>query len=118
MFLARLRHIYLRFMTTAEFTTKVLNCDPSTITFLPSSDDPQITSENTVQVLESAAYDLVNLTQTVVFPTETVYGLGALALDPSAAAKIFSTKGRPPDNPLIVHVSSSEYATLPPSPRL
>ncbi|KAI6119403.1 YwlC protein [Pisolithus croceorrhizus] len=44
--------------------------------------------------------------QTVVFPTETVYGLGALALDASASARIFATKGRPPDNPLIVHVSS------------
>ena len=106
MFLAHLRRIYLRVMTTAEFTTKVLSCDPSTITFLPSSDVPQFTDENTLQVLQSAAHHLVNLTHPVVFPTETVYGLGALALDPSAAAKIFSTKGRPPDNPLIVHVSS------------
>ena len=116
MFLARLRHTYLRFMHTAEFTTNVLGCDPSTITFLPSSDDPQITSQHTLQVLESAAYHLVNLTQTVVFPTETVYGLGALALDASAAAKIFSTKRRPPDNPLIVHVSSMNMlrSLLPP----
>lgn len=42
---------------------------------------------------------------TVVFPTETVYGLGANALDPAATAKIFEAKGRPDDNPLIVHVS-------------
>jgi L-threonylcarbamoyladenylate synthase len=93
-------------MTTAEFTTKVLTCDPSTITFLPSSDDPHISSQDTLQSLKIAAYHLKDLTQTVVFPTETVYGLGALALDSTAAAKIFSTKGRPPDNPLIVHVSS------------
>jgi L-threonylcarbamoyladenylate synthase len=41
----------------------------------------------------------------VAFPTETVYGLGANALDEKAVAKIFVAKGRPPDNPLIVHVS-------------
>ena len=40
----------------------------------------------------------------VAFPTETVYGLGALALDPGAAARIFEAKGRPADDPLIVHV--------------
>jgi len=42
----------------------------------------------------------------VVFPTETVYGLGASAFNPTACAKIFSAKGRPSDNPLIVHISS------------
>ena len=42
----------------------------------------------------------------VAFPTETVYGLGANALDESAVAKIFNAKGRPGDNPLIVHVAS------------
>ncbi len=41
----------------------------------------------------------------VAFPTETVYGLGANALDVRAVAKIFEAKGRPEDNPLIVHVS-------------
>lgn len=40
----------------------------------------------------------------VAFPTETVYGLGANALDPKAVARIFAAKGRPSDNPLIVHV--------------
>jgi L-threonylcarbamoyladenylate synthase len=40
----------------------------------------------------------------VVFPTETVYGLGANGLDPLAVAKIFSAKGRPSDNPLILHI--------------
>ena len=44
----------------------------------------------------------------VAFPTETVYGLGASALDESAAAKIYAAKGRPSDNPLIVHVCSKE----------
>ncbi|HOI18863.1 MAG TPA: L-threonylcarbamoyladenylate synthase [Candidatus Woesearchaeota archaeon] len=42
----------------------------------------------------------------VAFPTETVYGLGANALDQTAVCKIFKAKGRPIDNPLIVHISS------------
>lgn len=46
----------------------------------------------------------------VVFPTETVYGLGANALDADAAAKIYAAKGRPSDNPLIVHIASPEEA--------
>jgi len=41
----------------------------------------------------------------VVFPTETVYGLGANALDPKAVKSIFEAKGRPQDNPLICHIS-------------
>lgn len=40
----------------------------------------------------------------VVFPTETVYGVGANALDPAAVKRVFEAKGRPADNPLIVHV--------------
>lgn len=44
----------------------------------------------------------------VAFPTETVYGLGANALDSEAVKKIFVAKGRPQDNPLIVHVDSIE----------
>ncbi len=44
--------------------------------------------------------------ETVVFPTETVYGLGADATNPDAVLKIFKAKNRPADNPLIVHVSS------------
>jgi len=45
---------------------------------------------------------------TVAFPTETVYGLGANALDGAAVQKIFLAKGRPGDNPLIVHVARRE----------
>ena len=40
----------------------------------------------------------------VAFPTETVYGLGADATDKNAAQKIYSAKGRPSDNPLIIHI--------------
>ena len=43
--------------------------------------------------------------QLVALPTETVYGLGANGLDPDAVAKIFITKGRPQDNPLILHIA-------------
>jgi L-threonylcarbamoyladenylate synthase len=46
----------------------------------------------------------------VAFPTETVYGLGANALDPAAIDKIYAAKGRPATSPLIVHVSSIEMA--------
>lgn len=46
----------------------------------------------------------------VAFPTETVYGLGASALDERAAAKIYLAKGRPSDNPLIIHLSAPEEA--------
>jgi L-threonylcarbamoyladenylate synthase len=46
----------------------------------------------------------------VAFPTETVYGLGANALDAAAVAKIFELKGRPETSPLIVHVASTEMA--------
>jgi L-threonylcarbamoyladenylate synthase len=44
----------------------------------------------------------------VAFPTETVYGLGADALKPAASEKIYAAKGRPSDNPLIVHISKFE----------
>ncbi len=46
----------------------------------------------------------------VAFPTETVYGLGANALDADAVKGIFAAKGRPADNPLIVHIASPEAA--------
>jgi L-threonylcarbamoyladenylate synthase len=46
----------------------------------------------------------------VAFPTETVYGLGANALDPDAVARVFIAKGRPAGNPLIVHVATNDQA--------
>ena len=53
---------------------------------------------------------LLRAGELVAIPTETVYGLAANALDESAVAKIFAAKGRPQDNPLIVHVSDAEQA--------
>ncbi len=51
------------------------------------------------------AVELLNRGELVAFPTETVYGLGAVATDEEAVKSIFVAKGRPSDNPLIVHVS-------------
>lgn len=51
------------------------------------------------------AAELLREGETVAFPTETVYGLGGNALKPSAILKIFEAKGRPSDNPLIVHIA-------------
>jgi L-threonylcarbamoyladenylate synthase len=48
----------------------------------------------------------------VAFPTETVYGLGARALDAAAARRVYRAKGRPSDNPLIVHVDGDEMLSL------
>ena len=45
----------------------------------------------------------------VAFPTETVYGLGGNALDPEASMKIYAAKGRPSDNPLIVHIADMDH---------
>ena len=54
------------------------------------------------------AGELIRKGELVAFPTETVYGLGADALRPEASAKIYEAKGRPSDNPLIVHISKFE----------
>lgn len=56
------------------------------------------------------AAELIRAGELVAFPTETVYGLGANALDPAAIEKIYLAKGRPASSPLIVHVSSVEMA--------
>ena len=57
---------------------------------------------------EAAA--LLRAGEVVAFPTETVYGLGAIAFDAKAVRRIFLAKGRPSDNPLIVHVSDLAMA--------
>lgn len=54
------------------------------------------------------AADVIRKGGIVVFPTETVYGLGADALNREAVKKIFMAKKRPPDNPIIVHVANKE----------
>ena len=59
--------------------------------------------------LQDAA-DLIREGKLVAFPTETVYGLGANALDAAACDRVFEAKGRPHDNPLIVHVADPSDA--------
>ena len=60
-----------------------------------------------LQIMKEAG-ELLKAGALVAFPTETVYGLGANALDEKAAAKIYAAKGRPSDNPLIVHIADME----------
>lgn len=64
-------------------------------------------NENSVKSYAQAV-DLLNNGEVVAFPTETVYGLGAVATNDKAVKKIFEAKGRPSDNPLIVHIGTIE----------
>src|SRR5689334_4414277 len=68
----------------------------------------RIVPANEAEILEAGA--LLRDGGLVAFPTETVYGLGANALDERAVAKIFAAKERPRFNPLIVHVRDREEA--------
>ncbi len=64
-----------------------------------------------IEYINEAA-DIIYKGGVVAFPTETVYGLGANALNEEAVDKIFKAKGRPQDNPLIVHVASKNIENL------
>ncbi|MBM7601210.1 L-threonylcarbamoyladenylate synthase [Virgibacillus halotolerans] len=64
------------------------------------------TTYNQEALIEAA--NLLTSGETVAFPTETVYGLGADATNETAIMKIFQAKGRPQDNPLIAHVATKE----------
>jgi len=75
-----------------KINTKVVKIDPNNIDY---------------EILSEAALIIQN-GGTVIFPTETVYGLGADALNEDACDKIFKAKGRPSDNPLIVHITTME----------
>jgi L-threonylcarbamoyladenylate synthase len=118
-FLARIMQQPIRLPSTGSamsFSTQVLKCDPASISFDRDS-EPHITSPQTLESLQAASRHLLETLQPVAFPTETVYGLAAPALNAEASARIFSTKGRPADNPLIVHVSSESmlHSLLPPN---
>lgn len=65
-------------------------------------------TENTAALARAA--DILRRGGLVVFPTETVYGLGGNATDPEAAKAIYAAKGRPSDNPLIIHIAEPEDA--------
>ena len=70
-----------------NYETKLLDCSKSSVEY---------------------AAELIKCGEVVGMPTETVYGLAANALDSAAVEKIFIAKGRPQDNPLIVHISKTE----------
>jgi L-threonylcarbamoyladenylate synthase len=67
--------------------------------------DPLHPEEDQIQL----AADALHQEKLVAFPTETVYGLGAIALDSRAVARIFEAKGRPNFDPLIVHIAESSW---------
>ena len=58
------------------------------------------------------AAEMIRRGELVAIPTETVYGLGANGLDEAAVARIFEAKGRPQDNPLILHICGAEQIEL------
>ncbi|MBQ9973078.1 MAG: threonylcarbamoyl-AMP synthase [Firmicutes bacterium] len=77
--------------------------------------ETRILKPTTENIREAA--DIIKEGGLVAFPTETVYGLGANALDSEATAKIYAAKGRPSDNPMIVHIArASDIGQL--TPRL
>ena len=65
----------------------------------PNNPDPEVIAR---------AGDIIKKGGLVAFPTETVYGLGGDALNPEASAGIYAAKGRPSDNPLIVHIAETD----------
>ncbi|MDO4614197.1 MAG: L-threonylcarbamoyladenylate synthase [Lachnospiraceae bacterium] len=69
--------------------------------------DPEVIDED---ILRSAG-EIIQAGGLVAFPTETVYGLGGDALNPDASRKIYAAKGRPSDNPLIVHIADLSHLT-------
>ncbi len=74
----------------AEYNTRVISIDPA----LPDH----------TAIQEAAT--LIRSGKLVAFPTETVYGLGGDGLNPASLRRIYTVKGRPPDNPLILHVAN------------
>jgi L-threonylcarbamoyladenylate synthase len=99
----------------ANMKTDILAVDPEKLgktTFTPSPSDLidewdiEYAAGPDYQRLQRAAHELLHTDTPVAFPTETVYGLGADATRSSAVKAIFAAKGRPADNPLIVHVHS------------
>jgi L-threonylcarbamoyladenylate synthase len=76
-------------MMEKRINTRVVKVDPENIDY---------------NIIKKAA-EIINRGGLVVFPTETVYGIGADALNDEAVDKIFKAKGRPQDNPLIVHIA-------------
>ena len=72
----------------------------------------QLDKNKKLEIQLAEAAELVRRGEVVAFPTETVYGLGANGLDGEAAKKIFAAKGRPADNPLILHIADKKTMKL------
>ncbi|KAJ2160188.1 hypothetical protein GGF46_002450 [Coemansia sp. RSA 552] len=87
------------------FDTRVLSAKTTQIAFT-SMEDGAFTATGQATGWVDECRQVLRSNQCVGLPTETVYGLAANALDASAVKSIFAAKGRPSDNPLIVHVSS------------
>jgi L-threonylcarbamoyladenylate synthase len=96
------------------FPTRILRVESSSISFKGEGREPYQRADHYLEKGSesessiAAASRALSSSHLVAFPTETVYGLGANALDPDAALKIFRAKGRPVDNPLIVHISDMQ----------
>lgn len=71
----------------------------------------KIAQEHIDDVIIKEAGGIIKAGGLVAFPTETVYGLGGDALNPASSKKIYKAKGRPSDNPLIVHIARMEAMT-------
>ncbi|GAA5882361.1 hypothetical protein JCM16303_004089 [Sporobolomyces ruberrimus] len=89
--------------TITPSTMSATPAEPPTEAKLLSTDSPSLLSSSL-----ATASSLLHSHLPVAFPTETVYGLGASALSSTAVERIFSAKGRPSDNPLIVHIGTLE----------
>ena len=74
-------------------------------TIIEKINSTQLNNEENRKIIQTAG-DILKQGGLVAFPTETVYGLGADALNEMAAQKIYEAKGRPSDNPLIVHITN------------
>ncbi|CAH02725.1 threonylcarbamoyladenylate synthase [Kluyveromyces lactis] len=93
-----------------KLTTRILKVDPAAIHFSDSAHIdgslPTFTCAETEKNLLEAAGIIRDTSETVAFPTETVYGLGGSALNDESVKNIYKAKNRPSDNPLITHISS------------
>lgn len=91
-----------------ELSTEIIPLKKKT-QIINLNEDGNLPNENAQWLQEAGT--ILRQGGTVIFPTETVYGLGGNALDPLAAKEIYRAKGRPSDNPLIIHISQKDELT-------
>lgn len=96
--------------TSMKFATQILKVDPAAIHFSDTAHIdgslPTFSCPETEKNLLKAASIIRDSSETVAFPTETVYGLGGSSLNDESVRNIYKAKNRPSDNPLITHISS------------